>query len=136
MNADVAQMNVPLERARLNHLSGIVIGAAQRVSSTLGYGFLEKVYENALCLELRKREIEAYQQFPLQVAYEGVVVGDYIPDLLIESCLIVEIKATSSIERVHRQQCLNCLRASNLSLGLLLNFGHAHLEVGRVLHHF
>jgi GxxExxY protein len=136
MNADVAQMNVPLERARLNHLSGIGIGAAQRVSSTLGYGFLEKVYENALCLELRKREIEAYQQFPLQVAYEGVVVGDYIPDLLIESCLIVEIKATPSIEKVHRQQCLNYLRASNLSLGLLLNFDHAHLEVGRVVHHF
>src|SRR5471030_826992 len=136
MNADGAQMNADTERARLNSVSGIVIGAAQRVSSTLGYGFLEKVYENALCLELRKREIEAYQQFPLQVAYEGVVVGDYIPDLLIESCLIVEIKATSSIERVHRQQCLNYLRASNLSLGLILNFGHSHLEVGRVVFNF
>jgi GxxExxY protein len=136
MNADVAQMNVPLERARLNHLSGIVIGAAQKVSSTLGHGFLEKVYENALCLALAKRRIGVHQQFPLQVAYEGVVVGNYVPDLLIENCLIVEIKATSSIERVHRQQCLNCLRASNLSLGLLLNFGHAHLEVGRVVHHF
>ena len=89
-------MNVPLERARLNQLSGAVIGAAQKVSSTLGYGFLEKVYENALCLELRK----------------------------------------CSIERPHRQQCLNYLRASNLSLGLILNFGHAHLEAGRVVYHF
>ena len=129
-------MNVSLERARLNHLSGAVIGAAQKVSSTLGYGFLEKVYENSLCLELRKRRIEVHQQFPLQVAYEAVVVGDYIPDLLIESCLIVEIKATPGIERAHRQQCLNYLRASNLTLGLLLNFGHAHLEVGRAVHHF
>jgi GxxExxY protein len=136
MNADVAQMNVPLERAKLNHLSGTVIGAAQRVSSTLGYGFLEKVYENALSLELRKRGIELHQQFPLQVAYEGVVVGDYIPDLLIEDCLIVEIKATASIERVHRQQCLNYLRAPGLKLGLLLNFGHSHLEVGRVVYQF
>ena len=136
MNADVAQMNVPLERARLNQLSGAVIGAAQKVSSTLGYGFLEKVYENALCLELGQRGIEVLQQFPLQVTYEGIVVGDYIPDLLVEDCLIVEIKAAASIERAHRQQCLNYLRASNLTLGLILNFGHAHLEVGRVVFHF
>ena len=136
MNADVAQMNVPLERARLNRLSGAVIGAAQKVSSTLGYGFLEKVYENALCLELRNRGIAVHQQHPLQVSYEGVIVGDYIPDLLVEDCLIVEIKATHSLERIHRQQCLNYLRASNLRLGILLNFGHAHLEVGRVVFHF
>ena len=136
MNADVAQMNVPLERERLNQLSGAVIGAAQKVSSTLGYGFLEKVYENALCLELGKRGIEVLQQCPLQVAYEGIIVGDYIPDLLVEDCLIVEIKAVTCIERVHRQQCLNYLRASNLTLGLILNFGRAHLEVGRVVFHF
>ncbi len=133
MNADVAQMNVPLTAEELNRLSGTVIGAAQKVSSTLGYGFLEKVYENALCLELRKRGIEAFQQFPLQVRYNGVVVGDYIPDLIVEGSLIVEIKAVASIEKVHRQQCLNYLRASNLRLGLLLNFAHAHLEIGRVV---
>jgi GxxExxY protein len=136
MNADVAQMNVPLERARLNHLSRVVIGAAQKVSSTLGYGFLEKVYENALCLELRRRELQVHQQIPLQVAYEGVIVGDYIPDMLVEDSLIVEIKAVRSIERAHRQQCLNYLRASNLRLGLLLNFGRAHLEVGRIVSGF
>ena len=108
MNAEVAQMNVPLGRAKLNHLSGAVIGAAQKVSST----------------------------FALQVSYEGVVVGDYIPDLLIQDCLIAEIKATASIESVHRQQRLNYLRVSNLKPGLILNFGHAHLEVGRVVFHF
>ena len=129
-------MNVPLGQARLNALSGAVIGAAQKVSSTLGYGFLEKVYENALSLELRKRGIEVHQQFALRASYEGVVVGDYIPDLLIEDCLIAEIKATASIEKVHRQQCLNYLRASDLKLGLILSFGHAHLEVGRVVFHF
>ncbi len=136
MNADVAQMNVPRERERLNLLSGAAIGAAQKASTALGYGFLEKVYENALCLELRKRQLEVLQQCPLQVTYEGIVVGDYIPDLLVENSLIVEIKAISSIERPHRQQCLNYLRASNLTLGLILNFGHAHLEVGRVVYHF
>jgi GxxExxY protein len=136
MNTDVAQMNVPLNRTELNQLSGTVIGAAQRVSSTLGFGFLEKVYENALCLELRKRGIEVFQQFPLQVRYDGVVVGDYVPDLIVEGSLIVEIKAIVSIEKVHRQQCLNYLRASNLKLGLLLNFAHARLEIGRVVFGF
>jgi GxxExxY protein len=136
MNADGAQMNVPRERIRLNGLSGGVIGAAQRVSSTLGYGFLEKVYENSLALELRRSGLIVDQQPRLQVRYDGVVVGDYIPDLLIESSLIVEIKAVPSIDRIHRQQCLNYLRAADLRLGLLLNFGSPHLEVGRVVHRF
>jgi GxxExxY protein len=136
MNADGAQMNVPQERVRLNGLSGGVIGAAQRVSSTLGYGFLEKVYENSLALELRRNGLIVDQQPRLQVRYDGVVVGDYIPDLLIESSLIVEIKAAPSIDRIHRQQCLNYLRATDLRLGLLLNFGRPHLEVGRVVHRF
>jgi GxxExxY protein len=65
-----------------------------------------------------------------------MVVGDYMPDLLVEDSVIVEIKATSSISLPHRQQCLNYLRASNLTLGLLLNFGRAHLEVGRVVYRF
>ena len=80
-----------------------------------------------------RRGLTVHQQLPMQVAYEGVIVGDYIPDVLVENCLIVEIKAVSSIERVHRQQCLNYLRVSNLRLGLLLNFGRTHLEVGRVV---
>jgi GxxExxY protein len=136
MNADAAQMNVPLAREELNRLSGAVIGAAQAVSSALGHGFLEKVYENALCVELRKRGVRVRQQAPMQVAYDGIVVGNYIPDLIVEDSLIVEIKAVASIERVRRQQCLNYLRAGNLRLGLLLNFGRAHLEVGRVVNHF
>ena len=136
MNADAAQMNVLLERDRLNDLSRRVIGAAQRVSSTLGYGFLEKVYENALCLELRKRNLHFQQQMPLQVAYDGVIVGDYIPDIVVEDSMIVEVKAISSIGLAHRQQCLNYLRAADLRLGLLLNFGRAHLEIGRVVHRF
>ena len=136
MNADVAQMNVLQHRVRLNELSRLVIGSAQKVSSTLGYGFLEKVYENALCVELRRRGLEVLQQMPLQVAYDGVIVGDYIPDLLVEDALIVEIKAVSRIEPCHRQQCLNYLRAAHRSLGLLLNFGRAHLEVGRVVYRF
>jgi GxxExxY protein len=136
MNADVAQMNVNLTRNALNDLSYKVIGAAQTVSSTLGYGFLEKVYENALCVELRRRDIAFAQQCPVQVSYKGVVVGDYVPDLLVESAIVVEIKSVLSVEKAHRQQCLNYLRATDLMLALLLNFGTAHLEVGRVVRHF
>jgi GxxExxY protein len=136
MAADVAQMNVLQDRDRLNAISGKVIGAGQRVSSRLGYGFLEKVYENALCYELRKRSLIVHQQMPLQVTYDGLVVGDYVPDLLVEDSVIVEMKAVGSISKPHRQQCLNYLRAANLSLGLILNFGHAHLEVGRVVYRF
>jgi GxxExxY protein len=135
MNADLAQMNVP-QRERLNGLSGAIIGAAQKVSSTLGYGFLERVYENALCLEIRKRGLGVLQQAHLQVTYDGVVVGDYIPDLLVEGSVIVEVKAVASISPPHRQQCLNYLRAGDFRLGLLLNFGRSHLEVGRVVHRF
>ena len=136
MNADAAQMNVLQERVRLNDLSHAVIGAAQAVSSKLGHGFLEKVYENSLLHELRKRGLRTEQQRPMQVTYDGVIVGDYIPDLVVEDVLIVEIKATPSIATAHRQQCLNYLRTSGLRLGLLLNFGRAHLEVGRVVNNF
>ena len=136
MNADAAQMNVPRHREWLNNLSRQAIGSAHKVSSTLGCGFLEKVYENALCLELRRGGLEVQQQLPLRVMYGGVVVGDYVPDLLVEGSLIIEIKAVTGISPPHRQQCLNYLRAGNFSLGLLLNFGRAHLEVGRVVYRF
>jgi GxxExxY protein len=136
MNADVAQMNADTERERLNSVSRTVIGAAQRVSSTLGYGFLERVYENALVLELRNRSVFVDQQRPVQVFFDGQIVGNYVPDLLVESSVIVEIKAVSGLDRIHRQQCLNYLRASNLKLALLLNFGRAHLEVARIVWHF
>jgi GxxExxY protein len=136
MNADVAQMNADTERLRLNSVSRTIIGAAQRVSSSLGYGFLEKVYENALVIELRKAGLAIDQQKAVHVYFEGVVVGDYIPDLLVEDAVIVEIKAITALDRVHRQQCLNYLRATNRTLALLLNFGRSHLEVARIVWHF
>ena len=137
MNADVAQMNAAsLERSRLNALSRHTIGAAQHVSSRLGHGFLEKVYENALSIELQRMQVAVQQQMPIQVLYEGICVGDYIPDLLVGGSLIVEVKAVQALDRVHRQQCLNYLRATNLKLGLVLNFGRAHLEVARIVCNF
>ena len=136
MNADVAQMNAETPRERMNALSGRVIGAAQTVSTKLGFGFLEKVYENALCVELGKRGLLVEQQHPIHVSYDGIIVGDYIPDLLVQNSLIVEIKAMDALQRTHRHQCLNYLRATNLRLALLLNFGRAHLEIARVVNNF
>ena len=137
MNADVAQMNADSsERDRLNQISRAVIGAAQFVSTRLGYGFLEKVYENALALELQRRRIQIAQQHPIHVHFDGIVVGDYIADLLVEDSVVVEIKAVDALNRVHRQQCLNYLRGTYRRLGLVLNFGRAHLEVARVVCNF
>ena len=110
-----------------------MIGAAQRVSLALGVGFLEKVYENSLMLELRKSGLCVDQQQPIHVHYEGRVVGDYIPDILVESEIVVEIKAVPAIDPIHRQQCINYLRATDLRICLLLNFGRPRLEVSAII---
>ncbi len=106
------------------------------MSSTLGYGFLEKVYENALGWELSKRGLHVEQQHAAHVHYDGKIVGDYVPDLIVEKRIIVEIKAIAALETAHRLQCLNHLRATRQSLCLLLNFGRPHLEVARIVWHF
>jgi len=136
MNADASQMNAECWREAMNALSRAIIGAAQTVSSRLGYGFLEKVYENALALEVRKLGFRVEQQRPVHVYYEGEIVGDYVPDLTVEDRLIVEIKAISALDRIQRAQCLNYLRATNHRLCLLLNFGQPRLEVARIVWQF
>jgi len=106
------------------------------VSRTLGCGFLEKVYENALCLELRRRGIKAEQQGPVHVRYEGEIVGDYVADILVEAKVIVELKAVPMTTQMHHMQCVNYLRATGLRVGLLLNFGGASLNVRRIVNRF
>ena len=124
------------DQARLNELAERVIGCAFKVSSTLGTGFLEKVYENALAHELRCSGLLVEQQSPIDVHYEGVIVGAYSADLLIEQAIIVELKTTKALDDVHLAQCINYLKATNLSLCLLLNFGRPRVEVKRVVHGF
>ncbi len=121
------------EREALNRLSGKVIGAAQAVSSGLGCGFLEKVYENAMMVELERRELRADQQRPITVRYGGRIVGEYLADIVVEDRLIVELKAVSGIESVHEAQCLNYLKASGLRLCLLLNFARPRVDVRRII---
>jgi len=123
-------------RERLNTLSEKVIGCAFTVSNSLGSGFLEKVYENAMVHELKKNGIEVKQQHPMVVKYDEVVVGEFAADLLVENELLVELKAAKAINEVHLSQCMNYLRATGLKLCLLLNFGKPRVEIKRVANNF
>ena len=118
----------------VNQLSERVIGCAFRVLNTLGCGFLEKVYENALAHELRKVGLAVVQQHGITVHYDGIVVGEYAVDLLIEGTLIVELKASKALDGAHTAQCLNYLKATGLRFCLLLNFGKSRLEIRRLAH--
>ena len=118
---------------QLNAVSRQVIGCAFTVLNTLGVGFLERVYENALAHEIRKAGLSVQQQHGLTVMYDGVVVGDYIVDLVVARSLMVELKAVRALDVAHHAQCLNDLKASGLRLGLLLNFGAQRLEIKRVV---
>jgi GxxExxY protein len=102
-----------------------IIKAFYHVYNTLGYGFLEKVYENALAATLRKSGLEVVQQMPVLVYFDGLVVGEYFADLVVNSRVIVEIKAVESIHPAHEAQITNYLKASPIEVGLLLNFGDA-----------
>ena len=129
-------MDADLRRLELDRITGRIIGCAQRVSNVLGCGFLEKVYENALALELRKTGLDAHQQRDIAVHYDGQVVGHYTADLLVENSVIVEVKAVSAADQIHRAQCMNYLKATDLSVCLLINFGRPRLEVKRIVSNF
>jgi len=108
-----------------------ILAAAFKVQNTLGCGFLEKVYENALMVELSRSGMRQAQQKSLQVKYEGAVVGEYQADLIVEGRVIVECKAVSQIDPVHEEQLLNYLKATGIRVGLLLNFGRPRLQYRR-----
>jgi GxxExxY protein len=104
-------------------LSNKIIKAYYNVYNTLGYGFLEKVYENALKLELQEMGIGTEQQKNIRVFYKGKEVGDYFADLIADKSIIIELKAAESICEEHEAQLLNYLRATTIELGFLFNFG-------------
>jgi len=124
------------DRAELDLISEKLIGCAFEVSNTLGAGFVEKVYENALAVELRKVGLVVEQQCPMKVTYDGVVVGEFAADLIIERCVMVELKAAAALDESHVAQCLNYLKATGLSVCLLLNFGRPRLQMKRVVNRF
>ncbi len=110
-----------------------IIGCAYTVANTLGCGFLEKVYENALAHELRKEGLVVLQQAGVNVIYDGIVVGEYVSDLLVENDLLVELKAVKALDNIHMAQCMNYLKATGHEVCLLINFGLPRIEVKRVL---
>jgi GxxExxY protein len=115
-----------------NPITEKVIGCAYSVSNVLGNGFLEKVYENALVHELKKNGLKVEQQYPVKVRYDGLIVGDYVADLLVEDCVLVELKVVQSLDTIHQAQCLNYLKATGLRLCLLVNFGSPRVQVKRI----
>ena len=117
-----------------NELTEKIISCAYKVSNTLGSGFLEKVYENALAHELRKASLLVEQQFPIQVIYDSILVGDYYADLLIEKRVILELKTVETLSDIHLAQCLNYLKATGLHICLLMNFHHPKLQIKRLVH--
>ena len=123
---DETDANFPLKE-----LTEKVIGAAFEVHNHLGAGYLEKVYENAMLVELGSRGVEAAAQVMVPVSYKGTLVGDYVADLLIDRSLICEIKATRDVGREHEAQVINYLKGTGIKVGLLLNFGRTRLRFRR-----
>ncbi len=101
----------------------LIIGAFYTVYNTLGYGFREKVYKNALTIELRKLGLKVIQEMRITVYYDGQVVGEYFADLLVAGVVIVELKAVKKLLPEHEAQLLNYLKATPYEVGLLFNFG-------------
>jgi GxxExxY protein len=121
------------DRIGLNELSGVAIGCAFIVLNTLGAGFLEKVYENALAHDLRKAGLAIALQYGATVTYGGSVAAEYFVDLLVEDAVLVELKTVKTLDEAHRLQCVNYLKATGLHLCLLLYFGNPRLEIKRVV---
>lgn len=127
-------MNADERRLEVNSICEKIIGAAFQVANTLGCGFLEKVYENALSHELKLNDLTAEQQQPITVYYKGIVAGEYIADILVNRQVIVEIKAQKNLDLNNAQaQCLNYLKATKKQVCLLINFGSARIEVKRIV---
>jgi len=116
-------MKEELQETKHKDLTDKIIKVFYRVYSKLGYGFLEKVYENAMSIGLKKEGIPASPQFPIKLLYEGEVVGEYFADILVNNQVFVEVKAGKSLSAENEAQLLNYLKATDLEVGLLLNFG-------------
>ena len=118
---------------KLEEITFKINGAVFEVNRELGPGFLEKVYENALLIELRERGLTAKNQVPITVCYKGRSVGDYYADIVVENRVIVELKAVEFLSKFHEAQLLNYLKATGLEIGLLINFTHPQAEIKRYI---
>ena len=128
MNAD--------ERRSFDQLTELVIGSIFEVANTLGAGFLEKVYQRALLVELRLRGLRATGEVSFAVTYKGQRVGEHFADIVVEDVLVIELKCVERLANEHTAQCLNYLRVSELTVCLLVNFQRPKVEIKRVVRGF
>jgi GxxExxY protein len=129
-------MQTDERRAELNAITEKIIGCCYAVSNSLGIGFLEKVYENALAIEFEKAGLRFSRQVPIPVKYEGHLIGDFVADMVVAESVLVELKAVRTLEEAHFAQCMNYLKATGLPLCLLVNFGTPHVHVRRIVNEF
>jgi GxxExxY protein len=115
----------------IKELTYLINGAVFEVNRVLGPGFLEKVYENSMMVELKKRNLKAQAQVPVKVEYKGEIVGEYFADIVVEDRIILELKAIESLQKIHEAQLLNYLKATDYKIGLLINFTHPKAEIKR-----
>jgi GxxExxY protein len=118
----------------MNDLTYQIRGAIFEVNKVLGPGFLEKVYEKALMVELKKLGLYVQNQVPIQVNYKGEIVGEYFADLVVERSILIELKAVDTLRKIHEAQLLNYLKATSYPIGLFINFYHEKAEIKRFLY--
>lgn len=118
-------------RMKYEELTQKIIGCAYTVYNKMGFGFLESVYEKCLLIELRRAGLVAAAQVPIQVFYDGEIVGEFVADILVEGAVILELKSVRQIVQAHEVQLVNYLTATNKEVGLILNFGPEKLEIKR-----
>ncbi|HEY7752158.1 MAG TPA: GxxExxY protein, partial [Ignavibacteriaceae bacterium] len=111
----------------------LIIKAYYNVYNKLGFGFLEKVYENAMMIELQRLNLKCEKQKPINVNYDGFNIGEYFADIIVNDCVIIELKAAEELAPEHEAQLVNYLKATNIEVGLLLNFGKEPRFKRRVL---
>jgi len=117
----------------INDITYRINGAVFEINRILGPGFLEKVYENELVIQLRSDGLKAESQVPLNVFFKGNVVGEYFADIVVEEKVILELKAIEKLQKIHEAQILNYLKASGYKVGLLINFKHPKAEIKRYI---
>lgn len=116
-------MNADQKNFKHRELTQKIIGVFYEVYNELGHGFLESVYENAMAIALRQANLQVIQQSPVPVHFRGQVIGDFRADILVENTIILELKAARMLDNAHEAQLLNYLKATEIEVGLLLNFG-------------
>ena len=133
MNTDETQVLTATKDYSLQPITQQIIGAAFEVHNVLGFGFLEKVYQRAMQVELQQRGIRVELEPKLQVQFKGVIVGDYAADLLVADKVIIELKTDPAYQTIHEAQLLNELRGTGIRLGYLINFGRERVEYKRMV---